>query len=440
MRQFTWVMALTLIMILGVASGAAAEHRADSFTISPYLGGYAFDSDLNLEDDFTYGLGLGYNFSKNWAAETSFNYAESELDSGSTDVDTYLYRLDALYHFMPDKRFVPYVAAGIGAFDFDSDNSAGDETETSGNFGGGVKYFLNESMALRADVRDVMTFPENTLLYTAGFTFYLGGEEKSAEKDTDSDGVLNKNDKCPETPAGVSVDSRGCPIDTDGDGVSNFKDDCANTPKGAKVDASGCASDSDGDGVIDYQDKCPQTPEGLEVDETGCALDSDRDGVANYQDDCPDTPKQAEVDARGCALDTDNDGIPDYKDECRKTPQGAGVNQKGCWVVENLQFETGKAEIRDRFQENLEEVVVILKNNPELEVEIRGYTDDRGPEGFNQRLSERRAAAVKNYFLKQGISEERLSYKGLGEADPVASNDTEQGKRKNRRVEIKPIY
>ncbi|MFO7802152.1 MAG: outer membrane beta-barrel domain-containing protein [Desulfovermiculus sp.] len=410
MRQFAWVMALTLVMILGLGSGAAAEQRAGSFTISPFLGGYAFDSDLNLEDDYTYGLGLGYNFDKNWATELSFNYAETELDSGDADVDTYLYRLDALYHFMPEKPFVPYVAAGIGAFDFESGNSVADETEASGNFGAGIKYFLNDSMALRADVRNVMTFPENTQLYTAGVTFAFGGEEKTAEKDTDGDGVLDKNDRCPRTPAGVKVDDQGCPIDTDEDGVPDFKDDC------------------------------PDTPKGVEVDKSGCALDSDRDGVADYKDDCPGTPKRAEVDEKGCALDSDNDGVPDYKDECKETPQGANVNEKGCWVVENLQFETDKAEIRERFQEYLEQVVTVLEKNPEMNVEIRGHTDARGTEEYNQRLSERRATAVKDFLVKQGISESRLSCKGFGEADPIASNDTKQGRRKNRRVELKPIY
>lgn len=413
------MLAVVLAVVLGITSGAAAGHRADSFTISPFIGGYAFDSDLNLEDEMTYGIGLGYNFTENLAAEAVFNYADTELDSGAFDVEGYLYRLDALYHFMPENRLVPYVAAGLGAFDFDPE--IGDsETEFSGNIGAGVKYFLNESVALRVDVRDVMTFPENNLLYTAGLTFYLGGKEKAAEpaaaetaekrRDSDGDGVYDIHDQCPDTPSGVAVDNRGCAVDSDGDGVPDYRDDCRNTPLAAEVDADGCALDADNDGVIDYRDECPGTPE------------------------------NAEVDDKGCAADADNDGVADFNDECANTPEGASVNARGCWVVEDLRFEVGKAEIRPAYHENLNAVVSILRQNPEIEVEIQGHTDSQGAAELNQQLSERRAAAVRDYLVEQGVDADRLDYKGYGETDPVASNDTAEGRAENRRVGIKPLY
>lgn len=451
MRHFTWLLAVAVVpaMILGITSSAAAGHRTDSFMISPFIGGYAFDSDLNIEDEMTYGIGLGYNFTKNLAAEAVFNYTDTELDNGASDVDGNLYRLDMLYHFMPENRLVPYVAAGLGAFDFDPEleNSG---NEISGNIGAGVKYFLNESIALRADVRDVMTFPENNLLYTAGLTFYLGGQEKAAEaapaetaekkRDSDGDGVYDSQDQCPDTPSGVAVDNRGCAIDSDNDGVPDYRDDCRNTPPDAEVDASGCGLDSDNDGVIDYRDKCPGTPEGVEVDDKGCAVDSDNDGVADYKDECPGTPAGAEVDDKGCAVDSDNDGVADYKDECPNTPESASVNARGCWVVKDLQFEVDKSEIRPAYHDNLNEVVSVLRQNPEIDVEIQGHTDSQGATEMNQRLSERRAAAVLDYLVEQGVDADRLDDKGYGETDPVASNDTAQGRAKNRRVEIRPLY
>ncbi|MCF8035776.1 MAG: outer membrane beta-barrel domain-containing protein [Desulfobacteraceae bacterium] len=419
MRHFTWLLAVVLAVVLGITSGAAAGHRADSFMISPFIGGYAFDSDLNLEDELTYGLGFGYNFTENLAAEAVFNYTDTELDSGASDVEGYLYRLDALYHFMPEKRLVPYLAAGMGAFDFDPETGDG-ETEFSGNIGAGVKYFLNESIALRADVRDVMTFPENNLLYTAGLTFYLGGKEKAAEAaaaattekrpDSDGDGVYDEHDQCPDTQSGVAVDNRGCAVDSDNDGVPDYRDDCGNTPLGAEVDAGGCALDADNDGVIDHRDECAGTPEGASVDDKGCAADADGDGVA------------------------------DYKDECGSTPEGASVNARGCWVVEDLQFEVGKAEIRPAYHDNLNAIVSILRQNPEIDVEIQGHTDSQGGAEMNQQLSERRAAAVRDYLVEQGVDANRLDYEGYGETDPVASNDTAQGRAENRRVEIRPLY
>ncbi len=391
MKQLTWVIAVLMGIVLATASGAAAGHRAESFTVSPFIGGYVFDSDLNLDDAFTYGAGLGYNFTEHLAAEGVFNYTDADLENGSQSVDGYLYRLDALYHFMPDNRLVPYLAAGAGAFELDA-GSAGDETEFSGNMGAGVKYFLNDWTALRADVRDVMTFPENNLLYTAGFTFYFGGPEKPAET--------------------VAAAATQEPVE----------------------------KDSDGDGVYDRSDQCPETPAEAAVDNRGCAVDSDADGIADYMDECPDTVLGAGVDAQGCALDSDNDGIIDYHDECSSTPEGASVNDRGCWVVEDLQFEVGKAEIRPKYNDNLDAVVSILKRNPGIEVEIQGHTDNRGAAEMNRKLSERRAAAVYNYLIEKGIDADRLSYKGYGETDPVASNETAAGRAENRRVEIKPIY
>jgi len=127
-------------------------------------------------------------------------------------------------------------------------------------------------------------------------------KKKVAEKDSDGDGVPDKIDKCPNTPAYATVDANGCPFDTDGDGVPDYHDKCPNTPKDVKVDSVGCPIDSDGDHVPDYLDKCPNTPKGAKVDAVGCPVDSDGDGVPDYLDKCPFTPKGTKVDAQGCPI------------------------------------------------------------------------------------------------------------------------------------------
>jgi len=198
--------------------------------------------------------------------------------------------------------------------------------------------------------------------------------------------------------------------------------------------------DTDGDGVFDYEDECPGTPAGASVNVRGCALDSDNDGVIDYRDECPGTPAEAVVDDKGCPLDSDGDGVYDYEDKCMNTPKGASTNASGCWIVEDLQFETGKAEIRATYYNNLNEIVTILKQNPGIAVEIQGHTDSQGSAKMNRRLSERRALAVKDYLVGKGVDEDRLSYEGYGEEKPIASNDTAQGRAKNRRVEIKALY
>jgi OOP family OmpA-OmpF porin len=202
----------------------------------------------------------------------------------------------------------------------------------------------------------------------------------------------------------------------------------------------GTAADSDGDGVADYMDKCPNTPKGAAVDAKGCPLDSDGDGVADDMDKCPDTPKGATVDAKGCPLDSDGDGVPDYLDKCPNTPQGATVNSMGCWAFEGkVLFETNSYLIRSEAYPLLNDVAYILKNNSDIEVEIQGHTDSTGTAKYNQWLSEKRAQDVMQHLVKRGIDPKRLRAKGYGLTQPVASNDTLEGRSQNRRVELKPI-
>jgi len=148
--------------------------------------------------------------------------------------------------------------------------------------------------------------------------------------DLDQDGVINIFDNCPETPIGVAVDYFGCPVDTDGDGIADYLDQCKATPKGTAVDSTGCMRDSDGDGVDDNHDKCPNSLSRDKVDETGCPLDDDHDGVLNDRDECPHTPRGYSVDNRGCPLDFDHDGVPNDIDMCPNSVEGEIVDEDGC--------------------------------------------------------------------------------------------------------------
>jgi len=227
--------------------------------------------------------------------------------------------------------------------------------------------------------------------------------------------------------------------DSDGDGVPDHKDECPDTPKGVKVNQRGCPLDTDGDGVPDYIDECPDTPKGVEVDEKGCPFDTDGDGVPDYLDKCPGTPKGAKVDGRGCPLDTDGDGVPDYLDECPGTPKGAKFDERGCWVISEALFDFNKYQIKTAFYPHLDEIVTVLKQNPDMVVEIQGHTDNVGSEAYNRKLSENRAKAVRNYLIKKGLSDQRLIAVGFGKSRPKTTNRTEEGRALNRRVELLPV-
>ncbi len=408
---------ICLFSVLLIMTGlASAENRSGAITLSPHIGVFVFDSEQDINTDPLYGLGIGYNFTEHWAIEAVFDYVNTDLKevSKDTDVDSSLFKIDGLYHFMPEEEFVPYVAAGFGAIDIDTEN-VGSESNSMFNYGAGVKYFITESLAARADVRHLYEFDDhnNDFTFTLGLTMNFGGKAKIIPPgDADGDGVNDDLDRCPDTPAGVAVDSNGCPLDTDGDGVYDYLDKCPGTPAGIVVDSNGCPLDSDGDGVYDYLDRCPDTPAGVVVDSNGCPLDSDGDGVYDYLDECPDTPAGIKVDAKGCP-------IP--------------IKEKVS-IELSVEFEFDRADVKSVYGGHIQKVANFLKAYPKTMAEIAGHTDSKGSEQYNLKLSQKRAEQVVEHMVSQGIDAKRLKAVGHGESIPIADNATEAGRQKNRRV------
>jgi OOP family OmpA-OmpF porin len=200
--------------------------------------------------------------------------------------------------------------------------------------------------------------------------------------------------------------------------------------------------DSDGDGVPDSRDKCPGTPAGVKVDSNGCPLDSDGDGVPDYLDKCPGTPAGVAVDSNGCPLDSDGDGVPDYRDECPNTPKGARVDSKGCEIkkvtaLEGVEFASDSDELNAVSRTILDGVAKELARHPDMKVEVAGHTSITGPAEYNQNLSERRARSVADYLISTGLAADRFTVRGYGEEEPIADNATREGRAKNRRVELR---
>jgi outer membrane protein OmpA-like peptidoglycan-associated protein len=136
--------------------------------------------------------------------------------------------------------------------------------------------------------------------------------------------------------------------------------------------------------------------------------------------------------------DTDGDGVPDDMDKCVDTPAQAVVGANGCWNLLDI-FPSGKADIQPDAYKQLDEVAKILLNNAMLRIEIQGHTDNSGSASSNKRLSDKRAQSVAQYLIKQGVGPDRLQWVGYGQTRPIASNNTADGRKQNRRVELKPI-
>ena len=232
--------------------------------------------------------------------------------------------------------------------------------------------------------------------------------------------------------------------DADNDGIANAQDKCAATPAGVGVDLQGCALDTDGDSVADYHDRCRGTPRGVKVDSRGCGFDDDGDGVANFRDKCSNTIKDVSVDGYGCEWDSDNDGVVDSRDLCAGTPPGVKVESMGCHVLEvvtlsGVHFQTGSDQLSQSARRILDNLASTLKKHPRMRVEIAGHTDNVGSSLINEQLSKQRAQSARAFLIQLGISAEVLSSRGYSFTQPIATNETQEGRQQNRRVEMRIV-
>ncbi len=475
------------VLVLAGAMPVQAQ-QAGTVEIGAFGRYTKFESKLNFDNRFGVGGRLGVFVIQHLAVEGDVTYTRTKSQGGLELRHTPIHaRL--IYNIPVNEKAAVLLGAGYVRNLFRASYR-----ETEGGFGGllGVRFGLGSLLALRLDATgDYIPTAESRFVPPqvpgveqkksnfhlggqAGLSLLTGGkrdgdrdgdgvknsldacpatpagdavDEKgcSLPKDADGDGVANANDRCPNTPAGTAVDASGCPRDSDGDGVADAADKCPNTPAGTAVDASGCPKDSDSDGVADAADKCPNTPAGTAVDATGCAKDSDGDGVADASDRCPDTPAGTKVGPSGCPLDADGDGVPDDLDQCPATDAGVSVDAKGCpsvfqagkpLILKGVNFQTGKAVLLPASQGILDQVAQSLVDNPDVNVEVGGHTDNTGNEAANLRLSQARADAVREYLIGKGVDAGRITAKGYGVGNPVASNATAAGRAANRRVEL----
>jgi OOP family OmpA-OmpF porin len=208
--------------------------------------------------------------------------------------------------------------------------------------------------------------------------------------------------------------------------------------------------------VVDSEDACPDVA-GVKTDDpktNGCPSDRDKDGVLDTDDACPDVPglKTSDPKTNGCPdPDRDKDGIPNDVDACPDEPGKPDPDPKknGCpkafvqagqiRILDQVKFKTGSAQIlpgKDS-QDVLEAVAKVFADHPELtKVKVEGHTDNRGGEAMNKKLSAARAASVVKWLVAHGVDPERLASEGFGPDRPVDSNETDEGRRNNRRVEF----
>ena len=391
-------------LVLGIcvaamtAATAAAGAPPGSWYIAPSVNALWLDDDRAADDDVGISLAFGRTVNENWDVEFSLFGSEHDRTGGDL-LELQGYALSTKRVFYREGRVNPFLSLGLGRVRSILKPGV-DEEDMSVLYGAGLLIDLGgsrddgSSMQLRADIGARRGLSgeaiEHPVDYVAGLglQYNWGGRvAPPPPADSDGDGVTDDYDKCPGTPAGTAVDSTGCPL----------------------------PQDDDGDGVVNETDKCPGTPAGKKVDAVGCEVDGDDDG----------------------------DGILNSVDQCPNSPAGSRVNNVGCpfdreLLLQGVKFATNSDQLLPESLPILENAIATLKRYPEVNIEVAGHTDNRGSDAYNLDLSARRAASVLKYLQDGGVTN-TITSRGYGESEPIASNDTDDGRQQNRRVVLRAL-
>ncbi len=377
---------LRVLPALAVAGVVAAPVSADIDSrtyIVPAISYVGADEDRLADDNAGLQLGFGKAVNDRWNMEFSLVGDVLEQTDTNYEYEQAGVLIDGLFFFTRNPGFAPYAVIGAGAI---NTSFAGDNNNTNpmANIGFGFfRQLTSGGTQLRLDARYRIDEDDRVV---------PGGEAHERFEDW----LVN---------IGLAIPFGSAP-ESEPEPAPEPVAETAAAPAPAPV-----VVDSDSDGVPDDQDSCAGTSPGAKVDAKGCELDSDGDGVADSKDSCPDTAAGIKVDTKGCE-------IPDVV------------------VLHGVNFVSGSDELTPESLAILDEVAESLNKHPGMVVEVAGYTDSTGSREFNEKLSYKRASAVRDYLISKGVSPDNLVAKGYGPANPVASNSTAEGRAENRRVEM----
>ncbi|HTC23158.1 MAG TPA: thrombospondin type 3 repeat-containing protein [Gemmatimonadales bacterium] len=495
--------AVFLLACLAASSQPAAAQRRYLVEAGAAGSAMSFDASTDLNTGPGGLIRLGFWLPFRLSIEGEGSLVKPKTSTASIGVDVKQLSIATLYNVIAGANNSVYLKAGIGSTTYGGSCPAvaipgSGPCGTAGTFIGGLGFRIGIVPTVMVRGEGVINRNISGDLKFSNYGGNLGlsimlGSKKTT--DSDGDGVLDSDDKCPGTPHGAVVDKKGCPIDTDGDGVYDGLDQCPNTPHGAKVDSVGCPIDSDNDGVPDGIDQCPDTPVGAKVDAMGCPIDSDGDGVPDGIDRCPNTPRGATVDALGCPSDSDGDGVLDGLDKCPNTPPGTPVDANGCpagqgppapkpkptpsaappptpppqrapppaanqaapspaevktephpdaarvskFVLRDNAFAFGSARLRPSASATLDSVAAALAADPSLRFEVGAHTAPSRSEVDSRGFASLRIEAVRSYLIAKGVRPQRLAPKVYGATQLLTADTTATGRSINRRIEIVPL-
>jgi OOP family OmpA-OmpF porin len=438
------------MLLVSATTSLAAGIRADSFTLSGLLGGYSFDGKQHLETRPVLGLRGGYNFTKYFGIEALFDYVPTESTVGQGDANIYRFGADALLHLLPDGRLVPYLAAGYGALTIDPDNQ---RSRTKGvfDYGPGVKYFLTDDLALRGDFRHLVFRDGETLSnyeYTVGLTYMFGGKQPApvaAPAPAPEPAPVVEPAPPQEPPLEPPTAKEPTPglykycitlnieFDIDKDLVRPaYHDEVAKVGEFMKQYPTTTAvieGHTDNVGAtehnMDLSKRRAESVVNYLVEKFG--IDRSRLSAKGYGPNRPIADNATDV---GRQQNRRIEAIID----CAFDVKEVKPPEQLC-VALLVEFDTGKAEIKPQYRDEIAKVGDYMKKYPTTTAVIEGHTDNVGGSDYNMKLSLQRAENVITYLVDNfGIDRSRLSAKGYGFTRRIAYNATPEGRQKNRRI------
>ena len=447
---------MILLFLFALASTAVAEGiQPDTFTLSGIVGGYTFDGKQHLKTMPVIGVRGGYNFTKYFGVEALFDFVTTEsTQAGLGDANAYRYGGDLLLHLLPDSKLVPYLAAGYGGITFEQDNQ---RTFTRGvfDYGPGIKYFLNDNLALRGDFRHLVFQDNDTFSnyeYTVGLTYQFGGMKPAPAPVA---APVAPPEPAPAPAAEAAPEAPLEPIPA-AEPTPEMMKYCVTLDILFDIEKAEIRPEYNNEvaKVGDFMKKYPTTTAVIEgyTDEVGgddfnmqlsqkraesvvnalvanFGIDRSRLSAKGYgktkpiADNSTDEGRQKNrrIDAIiDCAL-------VNVKD-ISSPPDRLCVNLK-------MEFATNSAEIAPAYYGEIDAVGEFMKKYPTTTAVIEGHTDNVGGYEYNMKLSRQRAEGVVNYLVEKfGIERSRLSAKGYGFTRRIAYNTTPEGRQKNRRI------
>lgn len=449
MKRITHYLVVLLFLFVIVSPAAAEGIRADSFSLSGIVGGYTFDGVQHLETRPVVGIRAGYNLTRYWGVEALFDYVPTEsTKAGLGDANVYRYGGDLLLHLLPDNKLVPFIAAGYGGMTIDRDNQSL-FTRGAFEYGPGIKYFLNDNLALRGDFRHIIFHDHDTISnyeYTVGLTYQFGGMKPvpapvvapaamQPMPETASEAPLEPIPAAEPTPERMKYCvSLNIEFDIDKAEIRpEYHDEVAK--------------------VGDFMKKFPTTTAVIEgyTDEVGSAeynlkLSQRRaESVVKYLEDKfgIDPSRLSAVGYGKTKPIADNSTDAGRQKnrrinaiiDCALDVKGIAPPPERLCLALKVEFATDSAAIQSRYDSEIDTVGEYMKKYPTTTAVIEGHTDNVGSLEYNMKLSQQRAENVVKYLVEKfGIDRSRLTAKGYGPTRRIAYNTTAEGRQKNRRI------